>query len=192
MIPFIDVSLVLLIIFMIMTPFLVKEQIKINLPTTKTSTPVESQELVQIDVPRDGDIRVDGVSVKDDEVEEALRKSLKDPENQPVVIAADRDVSFEKVVVAMDAAKTCGAKKMGVSVKRLDGTREAAQEAPAQPSKQRSPEAVSEPKEPKKTRTSPAAAAKSKSQATQPSRTTGSGSGKTGSGTAARPKTGKR
>ncbi|MEI7947009.1 MAG: hypothetical protein WCJ02_09940, partial [bacterium] len=32
MIPFIDITLVLLIIVMVMTPFLVKEQIKINLP----------------------------------------------------------------------------------------------------------------------------------------------------------------
>ncbi len=121
MIPFIDITLVLLIIVMVMTPFLVKEQIKINLPATKSAhDPVDSKRLVQIDVTRDGVIRVDGTSVTDDGVYEAIRSRLTDPENQPVVIAADRDVPFEKVVVAMDAAKRCGAKRMGVSVKRGD------------------------------------------------------------------------
>jgi biopolymer transport protein ExbD len=118
MIPFIDVSLVLLIIFMIMTPILVKEQIKINLPTTKSvHTPVDSRRLVQVEVTANGAIRVDGIPVTADGAYDAIRKRLTDPETQPVVISADRDVAFEKVVVAMDAAKRCGAKHLGVSVK---------------------------------------------------------------------------
>lgn len=118
MIPFIDVSLVLLIIFMIMTPILVKEQIKINLPVTKGAhSPVDNNRLLQIDVTREGAICVDGTRVSDDDAFETIRKLLTDPENQPVMIAADRDVPFEKVVVAMDAVKRCGAKRMGVSVK---------------------------------------------------------------------------
>ncbi|MEI6645252.1 MAG: biopolymer transporter ExbD [bacterium] len=122
MIPFIDITLVLLIIVMVMTPFLVKEQIKINLPTTKSvNTPVDSKRVVQIDVTRDGAIRVDGTSVSEDGAYDAILKRLSDPENQPVVIAADRDASFEKVVVAMDAAKRCGAKHLGVSVKHGTG-----------------------------------------------------------------------
>ena len=122
MIPFIDIALVLLIIFMIMTPILVKEQIKINLPVTKAvHSPVDNNRLLQIDVTREGDIRVDGTRVSEDDVYEAIRRRLTDAENQPVMIAADRDVAFEKVVVAMDAAKRCGAKRMGVSVKHGEG-----------------------------------------------------------------------
>lgn len=118
MIPFIDVSLVLLIIFMVMTPFLVKEQIKINLPHTKSvNSTVDEHHLLQIDVTREGDIYVDGTRVKEDDVYEAIRSRLTDAENQPVVIAADREVAFEHVVVVMDAAKRCGAKRLGVSAK---------------------------------------------------------------------------
>jgi biopolymer transport protein ExbD len=118
MIPFIDVSLVLLIIFMVLTPFLVKEQIKIDLPHTKSvNSPVDERRIVQVDVTRDGSIYVDGELVKEDDVYDAIHTRLTDPETQPVVIAADRDVSFEHVVVVMDAAKRCGAKRLGVSAK---------------------------------------------------------------------------
>jgi len=133
MIPFIDVSLVLLIIFMVMTPFLVKEQIKIDLPRTKSvNTPVDEHRLLQIDVTRDGAIYVDGTSVKDDDVYEAIRSRLTDADNQPVVIAADRDVAFEHVVLVMDAAKRCGAKRLGVSAKH-DGERHSAAGEGAEP-----------------------------------------------------------
>lgn len=77
MIPFIDITLVLLIIVMVMTPFLVKEQIKINLPATKSAhDPVDSNRLLQVDVTREGAIRVDGTSVTDDGVYEAIRSRL--------------------------------------------------------------------------------------------------------------------
>jgi biopolymer transport protein ExbD len=119
MIPFIDIALVLLIIFMVMTPFLVKNQIKINPPKVKGAhSAIEGRKRVQIDVARDGAIRVDGVTVGSDTIENALRRRLTDPENQSVIIAADRDVVFQKVVTVMDAATRCGVKHLGVNVKQ--------------------------------------------------------------------------
>ena len=122
MIPFIDIALVLLIIFMVMTPFLVKTQIKINPPSVRNSgSQVPPHNRVQIDVTRDGAIRVDGVAVPADAIDGALRRRLTDPENQSVIIAADRDVVFQKVVTVMDAATRCGVKHLGVNVKREEG-----------------------------------------------------------------------
>lgn len=117
MIPFIDVALVLLIIFMVMTPFLVKEQIKINLPKTQSAnTPVDnSRKPVQINITSQGAVYVNGDEVTEEQLYATVKQTLTDPETQPVVIAADKDVAFEKVVLAMDAAKRCGAKHLGVS-----------------------------------------------------------------------------
>jgi biopolymer transport protein ExbD len=121
MIPFIDIALVLLIIFMVMTPFLVKEQIKINLPKTRSAnTQVDKQRLMQINISAKGEMTVDGDPVTADTIQASIEQHLKDPETQPVVIAADKDVTFEKVVVAMDAAKRAGAKQLGVSVRQDD------------------------------------------------------------------------
>jgi biopolymer transport protein ExbD len=123
MIPFIDVALVLLIIFMVMTPFLVKEQIKINLPKTRSvNTPVDNkQKPVQVNIASSGAIYVNGEAVEEDQIVESIKRHLSDPESQPVVIAADKDVAFEKVVAAMDAAKLCGAKKLGISAMHNEG-----------------------------------------------------------------------
>ncbi|MEI8243146.1 MAG: biopolymer transporter ExbD [bacterium] len=118
MIPFIDIALVLLIIFMVMTPYLVKEQIKINPPKIKsTGADVNKHALVQIDVTREGSYYVNGEATSAEGVYEIVQRRLKDPENQQVVVAADKDVVFDRVVQAMDAAKRAGATKIGVEVK---------------------------------------------------------------------------
>ena len=118
MIPLIDVALVLLIIFMVMTPILVKSQIKINLPKSQTSenTATDDKKTVDITVEKNGTIYVEGDVVAADDLFKRLQELVFDPENQPVVVEADRDVPFEKVVVVMDAAKRLGIVRLGIGV----------------------------------------------------------------------------
>ena len=119
MIPFIDVSLVLLIIFMIMTPFLVRSQLKINLPGTKKVDPeLTRKQTVQVQVDRVGTAYLNGLPVAPDLLESRLRQLLTDPEHQPVVVEADKDVPFQHVVTVMDVAKRIGAAKLAVCVKK--------------------------------------------------------------------------
>jgi biopolymer transport protein TolR len=124
MIPFIDVSLVLLIIFMVMTPFLVKSQIKIDLPKAKTSEQTKtSNTMITVQVGKDGSVYFEGKPVQAAAIEGTLKRMLLDPERQPVMIEADKDVPFQFVVAVMDIAKKIGAIKMGVSVKQDVGKR---------------------------------------------------------------------
>jgi biopolymer transport protein ExbD len=119
MIPFIDVALVLLIIFMVMTPFLVKSQLKVNLPKAESvDQAADEKDMIDVQVDKDGVISVNGQTVAPDMVEDVLRKVLLDVENQPVVIHADREVHFQAVVTVMDAAKKIGVAKLGVGVKQ--------------------------------------------------------------------------
>ena len=121
MIPFIDVALVLLIIFMVMTPILVKTQIKINPPKIKSGgSDVNKHELIQINVTREGAYYINGEATSPEGIFTIVQHRLKDPENQQVVVAADKDVAFDHVVQAMDAAKRAGATKIGVEVKHED------------------------------------------------------------------------
>ena len=139
MIPFIDVALVILIIFMVMTPYLVKEQIKINPPKINShGSDVNQHELVQIDVTREGAYYINGEATSAEGLYEIIQRRLKDPENQQVVVAADKDVVFDRVVQAMDAAKRAGATKIGVEVKH-DGDAAPSATAPAHHAKRVKP-----------------------------------------------------
>src|SRR4029078_9486397 len=62
MVPLIDVSLVLLIIFMVMTPFLVQQQIKINLPKAVSGHETPDRPVVVV-LDKDGGVRVNDKSV---------------------------------------------------------------------------------------------------------------------------------
>lgn len=118
MVPMIDVALVLLIIFMVMTPFLIKSQIKINLPKAKSKEVVPPPEKVlQIQLDSGGVIYMDGQSVSKDVLESRLRARVTDPQNQPVMIEADQDVKFQHVVTVMEAVKKIGVSKLGINVR---------------------------------------------------------------------------
>ncbi|OGS23947.1 MAG: hypothetical protein A2297_09115 [Elusimicrobia bacterium RIFOXYB2_FULL_48_7] len=116
MIPFIDIALVLLIIFMVMTPFLVQSVLKVNLP--KAATAVSSSEQVfEIQVEKDGGIIVRGHRVSRESLQSSLVAYLTSSGKNSVLIQADKDVPFQYVVYVMDTAKKSGAVKLGVAVK---------------------------------------------------------------------------
>ena len=119
MIPFIDVSLVLLIIFMVMTPFLVRSQIKVVLPAAGSAdTEAYDAHTLRVQVEKNGFISVDGQRVHPGSLETTLRRQIRDPKNQPLIIEADKDVPFQHVVVVLDASKKIGALRVGVCVKQ--------------------------------------------------------------------------
>jgi biopolymer transport protein TolR len=117
MIPFIDVALVLLIIFMVMTPFLVKSQIKINIPKSKTGESTAKQDkTVDVQIQSNGNILMDGKRIPVESLEATLTSRLGNPADQTVMIEADKDVAFEHVVLVMSTAKKIGVAKLGVCV----------------------------------------------------------------------------
>jgi biopolymer transport protein ExbD len=118
MIPFIDICLVLLIIFMVITPALVKSQLKVELPRAQAAETVPGAEkLVDIQVLSDGTVIIDNAKVPADGIDEVLRRKLPDPQNQSVMIQADKSVPFEHVVRVMGCIRKLGCNKMGVGVK---------------------------------------------------------------------------
>jgi biopolymer transport protein ExbD len=121
MIPLIDVSLVLLIIFMVLTPLLVRSQIQVNLP--KVSTVVTEQEPpVQVKVTKEGSFFINDKRILESQLARELHNILPDPATGSLLIQADKDVSFEYVVQVMDAARQDGIKKMGVAVLQKYGS----------------------------------------------------------------------
>ena len=120
MIPLIDVSLILLIIFMVITPFLVQSQIQVNLPKASEASKGGDENVITIQLAANGSITVEGRLVEADMLEKELALRLSRSYNKTVLVQADRTVSIDRVVTALDAAKKLGASKVGIGVSPLD------------------------------------------------------------------------
>ena len=120
-VPFIDVMLVLLIIFMITAPLINPGQIELPQVGKSLAPPVMPLEVtIKKDgslLLRDRDGKTDELPVTREEMLAAVRaKQLRNPE-QPVVIAADKSVRYEEVIKVMDALQQNQVKKIGLLAK---------------------------------------------------------------------------
>ena len=117
MVPFIDVTLVLLIIFMVMTPFLVKHQIAVNPPTVSKAEPSpEDKGTITVQVRKDGAIFFEGRALAPEQLEATLDAALQDPAAQAVMVEADKETRAQDMVSVMSAAKKIGAQRIGIRV----------------------------------------------------------------------------
>jgi len=115
MIPLIDVALVLLIIFMLISPLLVESQIQVNLPNV-TQAPKADENAIKVQISKEGKFLFKGDSFERIEFKKALRRYLPPGHRASLLIQADKDVAFDDVVYVMDVAKQLKIEKLGVSV----------------------------------------------------------------------------
>ena len=122
MVPFIDVMLVLLIIFMVTAPLITPSMI--DLPSVGKANKQPDQ-IIQVIVGKD-----DGLEIKVKDQTTIIRlkdlagavkqaQGVRDPQtpvNSAVVISADRNVKYESVVKVMDTLQRAGIQRVGLSV----------------------------------------------------------------------------
>jgi len=116
-VPYIDVTLVLLIIFMILSPLLI-QGIEVDLPKTDTTKMSVQNEPLVISIDESGNyfINVGEESLAID-LEELKRKSKVIYDANPeieVVFQSDKDVSFDFVAKAMASVQSVGISKIGI------------------------------------------------------------------------------
>ncbi|MFN3276654.1 MAG: ExbD/TolR family protein [Paracoccus sp. (in: a-proteobacteria)] len=106
--PFVDVMLVLLIIFMVAAP-LMTAGVPLNLPQTSASAvPTEQEEPLVISVPVDGQVLVMDQPVSDTEVVSRLRAVLAERQSGRVYLRADGAIPYARVVQIMGALNSAG------------------------------------------------------------------------------------
>ena len=120
MVPFIDVMLVLLIIFMVTAPLITTGVV--DLPTVGRAARAAERHVVEITVGADETLRlkVDGKEGDRATFADLGRKVVQAQAGDaatPVVIAADKGVRYELVVRAMDVLNRAGVKRVGLAVK---------------------------------------------------------------------------
>ena len=120
-IPFVDIILVILIIFMVTVPFIVKTGLSLDLPKASTSSTISNTTKIDITINTDGRVFLNGTIVDLEQIEERL-KNLKDikPEETQVIISADKNVLHGKVISVINAVKSTGLRKVAIATKKSD------------------------------------------------------------------------
>ncbi len=124
--PFVDVMLVLLIIFMITTPILY-HGIKVNLPQTRSSEiPVKSQKRITITLTSSGSVFIEDSDFRLSEIGDAVTAIIKkegiELGSERVFLKADKSVDYGLVVAVIDELKKAGIEKLNL-VTEFEGTR---------------------------------------------------------------------
>ena len=119
-VPYIDVMLVLLIIFMVTAPLITPSNI--DLPSVGKAAK-QPDRVVQVVIGKDEklELRRPGKPEETQAINQAglvaaVRQAQEGDDNNPVVISADRNVKYESVVKVMDALQRAGVKRVGLSV----------------------------------------------------------------------------
>ena len=117
MVPFIDVMLVLLIIFMVTAPMITPSVI--DLPSVGKAAKQPDQ-VIQIVVQKDGSLEMVNDAktskINFDNLANTIQLAQTGQASSAVVISADRNVKYETVVKVMDTLQRAGIQRVGLSV----------------------------------------------------------------------------
>lgn len=118
--PFVDVMLVLLIIFMVATPMM-SSGLEVDLPQTRQveTLPTESDNMV-LTIRRDGRIYLDEYAVNSVPELGPFLKTLVKDKNKTLFLQADREVPYGVVVAVMGEIKAAGIENLGVMAEQSD------------------------------------------------------------------------
>ena len=121
MVPFIDVMLVLLIIFMVTAPLIAPSVI--DLPSVGKAAKQPDQ-VIQLILAKNDTIQMKikdkSSSIALKEVATAVKAAQGSVENSAVVISADRNIKYESVVKVMDTLHRAGVQRVGLSVQLVN------------------------------------------------------------------------
>ena len=120
MVPFIDVMLVLLIIFMVTAPLIAPSVI--DLPSTGKANK-QADKVIQVVITEGKKLTLKGDSTAKDldgiepkNIANLVKKAQKGDDKVPVVISADKTVKYESVVEVMDKLQRAGIQRVGLAV----------------------------------------------------------------------------
>ncbi len=112
--PFTDVVLVLLIIFMIATPFIYQSSMKVQLPQATKSA--ETSRDVIIIINAEGGVFLDDARIELDALKDKLKTMVQKNPDLSVIINGDKNVRYDAVIQVMDVLTQSGVKNPGLGI----------------------------------------------------------------------------
>jgi biopolymer transport protein TolR len=112
--PFTDVVLVLLIIFMIATPFIYQSSMKVQLPQASKSEEVSRDIIININAR--GEVFLEDKRLDLDTLKYKLRAMVRSKPDASVIINGDKNVKYDSVIQVMDVLTQSGVKNPGLGI----------------------------------------------------------------------------
>ena len=119
--PLVDITLVLLIIFMVTASFIVRETVEVDLPKAANINETV-QGLVNIVMDKDSQLFFDGAPVNEEEMKEriavALKKDKEAHAETRAIISADQSLNYGRVMGLIDVVKGQGIGKFALNIQK--------------------------------------------------------------------------
>ena len=112
--PLVDVTLVLLIIFMVTATYIVANSIPVDLPQASTGEEVASTLVVYIN--KQGVMHLDNRPMNDSGMLEALRRAKAENDEVRAIISADRRIVHDRFVHAVDLVRQAGIARFAIDI----------------------------------------------------------------------------
>jgi biopolymer transport protein TolR len=117
--PFVDVMLVLLIIFMVTAPMMM-EGVEVNLPQTTTKSIKTPEDPLILTVTENGEITLEKHQIALDDLEVKLKSILKYRRDKEILLKADRNIQYGYVVKVIAGVKRAGIDKLGMITEPIE------------------------------------------------------------------------
>ena len=118
--PLVDLTFVLLIIFILLTTAAV-QGIKVDLPSASASQSLNEPKSRVIAVANDGTVSIDAVPVSMAELEGELRASIASEPETAVILRGDRAVQYDQIMQVLDLCSKVGVASLGMASTRPPG-----------------------------------------------------------------------
>ncbi len=115
--PFVDVVLVLLVIFMVTAPLLVPDVLKVNLPQSSNSDP-KSDSSLGLSITKEGLFLLNGQAMEESLILAKIKEEARKNSQTQVLISADTQAQHGFVIRAIDLVKKGGLNKFAIQVER--------------------------------------------------------------------------
>ena len=115
--PLVDITLVLLIIFMVTASFIVRETVEVDLP--KGANPGETvQGLVNVVMDKNAKLYFDGAEVDEATLGVHIDEALKKDKDTRAIITADQSIAYGRVMHLIDVVKGKGIAKFALNIQK--------------------------------------------------------------------------
>ena len=117
--PFVDVMLVMLIIFMVTAPMMM-QGVEVNLPQTTTKSIKTKEDPLILTVNKKREILLENHQLKLEDLETKIKKIFKYRRDKEVLLRADREVPYGFVIKVIASVKRAGIDKLGMITEPVD------------------------------------------------------------------------